>query len=66
LAAPSSAYLWGNALPEYIGMGSGAFKDDCAFFYPINQQPVRFNVTFATIFEIADQDMIVEFAIKGL
>ena len=46
-------------------MGSGAFKDDCAFFYPVNQQPFRFNVTFAPIFEIADQDMIAEFAIKG-
>jgi len=58
LAAPSSAYLCGNALPEQIGMGSGAFKDDRAFFYPVNQQPVRFNVTFAPIFEIAYQDMV--------
>ena len=39
-------------------MGSGAFKDDRAFFYPVNQQPVRFNVTFAPIFEIAYQDMV--------
>jgi hypothetical protein len=50
----SSADSWRNALPEQIRMGPGAFKDDRAFFYPVNQQPVRFNVTFAPIFEIAD------------
>jgi hypothetical protein len=45
-------------------MGSGTFKDDRAFFCPVNQQPVRFNVTFVPIFEFTDQDMIAGFAIK--
>jgi hypothetical protein len=45
-------------------MCSSAFEDDHASFKPVNQKPVRFNMAFPTVFEIANQEMIPVFAFQ--
>jgi len=45
-------------------MCSSSFEDDPASFNPVNQKPVRFNMAFPTIFEIANQEMIPVFAFQ--
>jgi hypothetical protein len=36
-------------------MGAGSFKNDPGFIDPINQQPVRLNMAFPPVPEIADE-----------
>jgi len=47
-------------------MCAGAFKDNAEAIYSVDQQPVRFNMAFSPIPEIADQGMIPVFTINDL
>ena len=56
------------ALFKQVGMCSSAFKDDLKDDHtsvePVNQKPVRFNMAFSAVFEIANQEMIPVFAFQ--
>jgi hypothetical protein len=66
LACPASGITSIIVYPlfEEIGMGAGTFEDNLELVCPIDQQPIRFNMAFPSILEIADQRMIPIFAIK--
>ncbi len=54
------------SLFKQIRMGPRSFKDDFITFDFIDQEPVRLDMAFAPIFEIADELMVLVFNVQIL